>query len=413
MLEVEQRARPLPSSASRGRRQYRGLVVVVIVAAGIAVALLAGRGTTLSRGPYSAPVSWPAVNGAAAARIEVNGQLIDQVPTSSGGTYELQGLWPATRFTVGVDVLGSRGQVLAHYTRSVRTTRASAPFPRLYSPDAFINRPIPAAPRLAPNSRGMVAESLQSQADSASLSNDDNWGIPIVYANRQSARSTVRCTVYGCSLQVGPARIPAGAEPNAGSDHHLVVLQPDGGELDLWLAQRNGDSWSAGSLSLESATGPAANCSGTSRCGGADAAYLALAAGVIRPEEIAQGHIDHALAITIPNTREGYVACPAGHGDGQHEHANALPIGAHLQLDPAVDVASLRISPWQKVIAVALQRYGAYVVDTGGSVALDGQSDLGRGFDAWAKAGVPANSPSLSDLPWAAMRVLAMTRCAS
>ena len=62
---------------------------------------------------------------------------------------------------------------------------------------------------------------------------------------------------------------------------------------------------------------------------------------------------------------------------------------------------------------MALQRYGAYVIDTGGSVALYGQSDLGRGFDAWAKAGVPADSPSLTDLPWASMRVLAMSRCAS
>jgi hypothetical protein len=386
---------------------------LVVIAAGIAVALLLGPGSKQTRGPYSAPVSWPAVKGAAAARIELNGQLIDQVPTAGGLTYELQGLWPDTRFTIGIDVLGRRGQLLAHYTRSVRTTRASAAFPRLYSPDAFINRPIQASPRLAPNSRAMVAESLESRVESANLSNDDSWGIPIVYADQQSPRSTVRCTVYGCSLHVASARIPAGAEPNAGSDHHLVVLQPDGGELDLWLAQRSGDAWSAGSLSLESAGGLAANCSGTSRCGGADAAYLALGAGVIRPEEIAQGHIDHALAIAIPNTREGYVACPAGHGDGQHDDPNAVPIGAHLQLDPALDVAELRIPAWQKVIAMALQRYGAYVVDTGGSVAVYGQSDLGRGFDAWAKAGVPASSPSLTDLPWASMRVLAMTRCAS
>jgi hypothetical protein len=413
VLEAAQRARPLPPSASRRRRQYWGLAVVVIAAAGIVVALLVGRATKPTRGPYSAPVSWPAVKGAAAARIELNGQLIDQVPTSGGGTYELQGLWPDTRFTVGIDVLGRRGQLLAHFPRAVRTTRATAAFPRLYSPAAFINRQIQASPPLAPNSRAMVAESLESQAESANLSNDDTWGIPIAYADPQSERSTVRCTVYGCSLRVGPARIPTGAEPNAGSDHHLVVLQPDGGELDLWLGQKNGEAWSAGSLSLESASGLAANCSGTSRCGGADAAYLALGAGVIRPEEIAQGHIDHALAIAVPNTRAGYVACPAGHGDGQHDDPNALPIGAHVQLDPAVEVARLPIPTWQKVIAVALQRYGAYVVDTGGSVALYGQSDLGRGFDAWAKAGVPASSPSLTNLPWASMRVLAMTRCAS
>ena len=170
----------------------------------------------------------------------------------------------------------------------------------------------------------MVADSILSRVNSANLSNDDNWGIPIAYADQLSPRSRVRCTLDGCALRVDPVRIPIGAEPDAGSDHHLVVLQPDGGELDLWLAQRNGDAWSAGSLSLESAGGPAANCAGTSPCGGADAAYFALGAGVIRPEEIAQGHIDHALAITVPKTRAGYVACPAGHGDGRYNDPECL-----------------------------------------------------------------------------------------
>jgi hypothetical protein len=63
------------------------------------------------------------------------------------------------------------------------------------------------------------------------------------------------------------------------------------------------------------------------------------------------------------------------------------------------------------VIAVALQKYGAYVIDTGGSVAVYAQSNLGRPYDAWAKAGVPSDSPSLSDLPWNSMRVLSMTQC--
>lgn len=412
MLEVAQRARPQPSGQGRRPRQYRRLIVAIVFVT-IAVALLIGRGSRPSLGPYSAQVSWPAVKGAATARIKVDGHLIDEVPTSAGGRYELRGLWPATRFTVDIDVLGRRGQRLAGYRRTVRTPRARNAVPRLYSPDAFINQPVPASPPLARNSHLMVADSIESNIASANLSNDERWGIPIVYANQQSKRSTIRCTTYDCPAADGSARIPAGAEPNVGSDHHLVVLQPDGNELDLWLARRSGDAWSAGAGSLESASGSAANCAGAGTCAGANAAYLALGAGIIRPEEIAQGRIDHALAIAVPNTRKAYVACPAGHGDGRHDGPGALPIGAHLQLDPAVDVARLPISRWQKVIALALQRYGAYVVDTAGSVALYAQSDLGRGFDAWAKAGVPADSPSLSDLPWSSMRVLALTRCAA
>jgi len=133
---------------------------------------------------------------------------------------------------------------------------------------------------------------------------------------------------------------------------------------------------------------------------------------VIRPEEIAQGHIDHALAITIPYTRQGFVACPATSGDGHNADPAALPIGARVQLDRSVDVSGLALPAWQKVIAIALQQYGAYVVDTGGSLEVRAESNLGRGYDAWAKAGVSPNSPSLAGLPWNNIHILAMTKCA-
>ena len=148
-------------------------------------------------------------------------------------------------------------------------------------------------------------------------------------------------------------------------------------------------------------------------CNGADVAGFALAAGVIRPEEIAQGHIDHALAITTPDTRARLHRLPGDQHRWPTRDPNALPIGAHVQLDPSINVASLPIPGWQKVIAVALQQYGAYVVDTGGTVALYAQSDAGRGYNAWSRAGVSESAPSLSDLPWSSMRVLSMSNCGS
>jgi hypothetical protein len=188
-------------------------------------------------------------------------------------------------------------------------------------------------------------------------------------------------------------------------------LQPDGNELDMWIGQHTQSGWSAGSRSVQSVGGSALGCSRTNGCSAANAAGFALAAGVIRPEEIAQGHIDHALAITTPYTRHGYIACPASNSDGTQHDGNALPMGAHVQLDPSINVSSLAIPGWQKVIAVALQQYGAYVVDTGGSLALSGESGAGRGYNAWARAGVPGDGPSLGGLPWKSMRVLAMSSC--
>jgi hypothetical protein len=341
------------------------------------------------------------------------GRVLDQFPSGGSDSYLVRELWPGTSNTFSVRVLSAAGTTVGNFAGGVVTPPATAPFPRLYASNAFVNMPVDRSPSLDSNSAATVSRSLVDYADSATLSNNDAWGIPIVSADVQSSRYDVGCREYWCDLNFGTVHIPASARPNTGSDGHLVVLEPDGSEMDMWIGQHSGSSWTAASRWLDSANGPAANCTTAHACGGADSASLALAAGVVRPEEIAQGHIDHALLITTPYTRQGYVACPATNGDGHNATPDALPLGAHVQLDPQIDVSSLRLPAWQKVIAVALQKYGAYVGDTGGSLEVRAESNIGRSYDAWAKAGVPADAPSLSDLPWSSMRVLSMRHCAS
>jgi hypothetical protein len=361
---------------------------------------------------YSAQVTWPMVVGAATVQVSVNGVPTDRFPSTQANTYVIHDLWPRATFSVAVSLLSSSGAVINRLAGQVTTAQRSSAFHRLYASSAFINTVVSSSPALDPNSSNIASSSLAAYAGSANLSNDNAWGVPIVTADNQSNNYNVGCQYYWCNMNFGSIQIPTNAQPDTGGDGHLVVLQPNGNELDMWIGQHTSSGWTSGSRWLESANGPAANCTTAHGCGGADAANFALAAGVVRPEEIAQGHIDHALALVTPYTRQGYVACPATSGDGHHTNSNSLPVGAHIQLSPSIDVASLNIPSWQKVIAVALQQYGAYVVDTGGSLEIRGESNLGRSYDAWAKAGVPSNAPSLSDLPWGSMRVLSMTQCA-
>jgi len=86
--------------------------------------------------------------------------------------------------------------------------------------------------------------------------------------------------------------------PAAGSDHHLAVVDPaTGREWDFWQAVHNGSSWSASAGAAVSTNGNGVAPAGTAS---GDAANLPLLGGLIRPEEILQGHIDHALAISVP-----------------------------------------------------------------------------------------------------------------
>jgi hypothetical protein len=353
-------------------------------------------------------LAWPAVPGAARQQVYRDGRLLDDVPAGDPA-YVDRGLWPSTSYAYSVRVLDAAGGQLARYDDSTATPARGGSFPRLYADSSPLNAPVGGAP-VDPGSSAMVARSIVPYAGSANLTNSPDWGIPIFQADSSSQRQSVGCTRYWCNVAVPPFPIPAAAQPSSGSDGHLVVLDGAGGELDAWTADHGSDGWSAGVRGVTSSQGSGLECDRGQTCGRANAAGFALAAGIVRPEEIAQGHIDHALVITTPYTRSGYVACPALGTDGSSDDPAALPEGARLQLDPSVDVDALPIPGWQKVLARALQTYGAYVVDTGGSLSIRAESNLGRGYDAWAKAGVP-DFPNLSGLPWGSLRVMQLTRC--
>ena len=129
-------------------------------------------------------------------------------------------------------------------------------------------------------------------------------------------------------------------------------------------------------------------------------------------------------ALTTPYTRKDYIACPATHTDGQHLEPAAIPQGARIQLDPTFDVDAQPWPRWEKVLARALQKYGAYLGDTGDSLSFAAEATLDRGYDAWSMVGVPAGVPlastaasnacgSASGLPsWTPFGIWSMPNCA-
>jgi hypothetical protein len=295
---------------------------------------------------------------------------------------------------------------LASQASPVKTVRVR-PF---YASSSFWNTPIPPSAVIDPNSSAIVANAISAYASHAALANDNDWGMGYVYANSNSKPYHVACINY-CTSDTIVFPIPAGARPSTGSDHHLAVINGNQ-ELDMWEASYDAgsDSWSAGSSTLTDITGWGAICPRGRHCVGAVAAGFAMLGGSVRPEEIAQGHIDHALVLMTPATRSGYIACPATNTDGASSNANAIPEGAQIQLDPAFNVDGQSWPAWEKTIAHALQTYGAYVVDTGGAMALYGVTDMNQGNVTWSSVGM-SKAPSLSNLPWSSFRVLQIQSC--
>ena len=255
-----------------------------------------------------------------------------------------------------------------------------------------------------------MAKAIARYSANAVLAKGEKWGVPVAFAVASSKTYSVVCTRY-CGTSPIAFHIPGGAKPATGSDHHLAVL--DGArELDLWQARYDSatDSWSASTVLVNDASGWGASCAEGKHCNAADAAGFALLGGLVWPHEFRAGHIDHALALTTPFTRSGYIACPATHTDGKSADPDAIPEGARVQLDPTFDVNAQPWPDWKKVLARALQRYGAYIVDTGGALAVRGVSDINMPDNSWAAAGTPTQA-GLFDLPWDRIRVLQLRPC--
>jgi hypothetical protein len=213
--------------------------------------------------------------------------------------------------------------------------------------------------------------------------------------------------------------LPPSALPAAGSDKHLVVWQPSSKRLwEFWHLEKNAEGWEAywggtmqNALTDSGAYGPEA-WPGAVTGWGASASSLSIAGGLITLEDLEKGIINHALAIAVPNTREGAYAWPAQRTDGGNSAASSLPEGAHLRLSPSLDLATLKLPHFTLMLAEAAQRYGIFVRDTAANVAFYAQDPTPTGANPYAGTTgyFEGKSPAelLASFPWSHLQLLTM-----
>ncbi|WP_300016076.1 hypothetical protein [Pseudonocardia sp.] len=261
---------------------------------------------------------------------------------------------------------------------------------------------IPVDAPIDPRSEEFVAELVED--DSNPVVSVNGWTIPVYEADASTPRYTVEPTedyLPGWALQDVP--IPDAAAPDPQDDGHMVVVdREEGCVYEFWQARREGSGWTASWANATPTDGDGIYPDGLS----SRASGLSSIAGLIWPQELAAGEIDHALAFAYPNTRDGGPVPPATASDGRTESDTALPEGARLRLDPSIDIEALGLSPALEAIAEALQTYGMILVDTSGGMALNAASPQtyenypyppSWSADIWA---------DLSAIPFESMQVL-------
>jgi hypothetical protein len=127
-------------------------------------------------------------------------------------------------------------------------------------------------------------------------------------------------------------------------------------------------------------------------------------AGLIRPWEVEAGRIEHALAFGYTLSRLDRCVWPASKTDGDDDRPDAIPQGARLRLDPAVDVNAIAgLDAAGRVIARALQEYGMILIDNSGSnkiyVEDNLTADWGTRIVATTVGAIPVGSLQVLKLP--------------
>jgi hypothetical protein len=197
-------------------------------------------------------------------------------------------------------------------------------------------------------------------------------GIPYTVVPAGQAKVPVSFDVPGES-DPGPYPIPPAAPVEAGSDAHVLVVDPANGrlyEMGNSIRQNNGASWHAYSGAVFDTTSNALRPDGWTS---ADAAGLPIFPGLVRYDEVvAHGAIHHALRFTVNNTRHAYVH-PATHYASSYMGADRPPMGMRVRLKAAKDISGYPAHV--QVILQALKTYGMFVADNGSDWYISGAPD--------------------------------------
>ncbi len=244
--------------------------------------------------------------------------------------------------------------------------------------EAAWNQDISKAP-VAPGSAATIAyiDAHGGDALHPDFGSPRTYGFPYSVVGSHQQELAIHYTAYGDESDPGPFPVPAAAPVEGGArsdgDRHVLVVDrdsctlfelyrafPEHGGGAHWNAD-SGASWNLRSTALRPDSWTSA-----------DAAGLPIFPGLIRYDEAAAGHVDHAIRATFDSTRDAWVH-PASHCAGDTSDPAAPAMGTRLRLKPGFGLG--RFSGPARAIAVALKHYGLIVADNGSNWYFGGTSD--------------------------------------
>lgn len=305
---------------------------------------------------------------------------------------------------------------------------SAIPF-RFFSSTSFWNQPLSSGASPDPHSSALVGALDNEIAREEALGsgpwiNTRSYSVPIytVAAGQATVAVKLATTISALALQAAleAVPLPANAKPAAGTDGELVVWQPATDRIwEFWRLAHTTSGWQAawgGAMQHESSDSGAFDSSalwpGATTRWGVSASAMSLVGGLISLEDLQKGEINHALSMSLPAIRAGVYASPAQRCDGRSTSSLVLPEGAHLRLDPSLDLAALHLPRLTLMIAQAAQRYGIYIKDGAHNITFDAQDPVSTGTEPYTGPSgyFEGTSPRelLAAFPWSHLEVIDM-----
>jgi hypothetical protein len=295
-------------------------------------------------------------------------------------------------------------------------------FPLLpwYAPDSIWNTEIGVNPTIDVDSAAMVAHLVSKTITFSPNFSFHQHTIPVYFTDENTPLKEVIITgTWATTFYSMPnVPIPVDAVPDVESDQHICLIDRNTGfEWNMWKAVKDGNGdWSTRNIVARAGIyGNSSDEDGTFKKGIASrASSICLAAGIIHPSELnGNGTIEHTLICAYPANRpwgdpRGYYFFPATSSDYNGSHVDAVPQGARLQLNPALNPDDYpALLPYERKIFIALQKYGMINSDYAGALVIYGLNRNCRPTDPYdTDLGFSGNWGPMNNIPWNEMRVL-------
>jgi hypothetical protein len=320
---------------------------------------------------------------------------------------------------------------LAMIPVEARTEPADSPAAprRFFSDDSFWNQVIPAGAEVDPRTDRWVKLLETEPTGENFLVNSTQWTIPVYEVTAATPLRKVGLLAISAEEKThwhtdrdffghGPGfewvPIPPEARPDPQADSHLAVVDWQRKLVwDMWALSRNPDgTWKSATGMVYPSDGPgvfstqalgvkdgeSVHFHGPSRAAGVPAV-----AGLIMYDEVMAGEIRHKIAAASRFCAYKEFVYPAAWTDGFTE--GGIPEGTLIQLDPGLDLSRFTLTREERIVCIALQRYGMVLVDIAEGQPIYAEGLWGHPGKSWAGK-LPHGAGGITKIPYSCYRMI-------